>query len=127
MDLLLGDSSWILETGRDNLLKKIRHLSDLNVDGLNLDLEPNQLTDDSKIDEHLLRSLATTLKEAKEVAPWPVSLTIRPRYTLSNEFLSKKHSRRDSSSKDLLDQELQTYDLGKELETIRLNEVIAMI
>ena len=48
--------------------------------GVNLDLEPNQLDEAGLGTTYLLEELLKTLADAKLASPWPVALSIHPRY-----------------------------------------------
>lgn len=80
VDLLLGEPLWILPTHRQDLMTIVQELSDLPFDGLHLDLEPNQLDENRYNETYLLSQLIRTLQGAKRISPWPVGLSIHPRY-----------------------------------------------
>jgi hypothetical protein len=80
VDLLLGEPLWILPAHRQDLMTIVQRLSDLPFDGLHLDLEPNQLDDNRYGETYLLSQLIRTLQGAKRISPWPVGLSIHPRY-----------------------------------------------
>jgi hypothetical protein len=80
IELLLGEPLWILPSHRQDLLTIIQHMAELPFAALHLDLEPNQL-DEARYDEtHLLAQLIRTLQAVKRISPWPVGLSIHPRY-----------------------------------------------
>jgi outer membrane protein TolC len=80
VELLLGDPSWILPEQRPALLATVRALAAVPFAGLHLDLEPNQLDEKSLGQEFLLRELLATLASVQGVSPWPVGLSVHPRY-----------------------------------------------
>jgi len=80
VELLLGEPLWILTEHRRDLLIIIQQLADLPFAGLHLDLEPNQLNASEYSDEYVLTQLLRTLEAVKGVSPWPIGLSIHPRY-----------------------------------------------
>ena len=78
--LLLGEPSWILPEHRGDLIALLRALNGLPFAGVNLDLEPNQLDEAGLGTTYLLEELLKTLADAKLASPWPVALSIHPRY-----------------------------------------------
>jgi hypothetical protein len=80
VELLLGEPSWILPEHRQDLLEIVRQLGDLPFTGLHLDLEPNQLDAGESGTEALLTQLLATLEAVKTASPWPIGLSIHPRY-----------------------------------------------
>ena len=78
--LLLGEPSWILPEHRGDLIALLKALSGLPFAGVNLDLEPNQLDEAGLGTTYLLEELLKTLADAKLASPWPVALSIHPRY-----------------------------------------------
>jgi outer membrane protein TolC len=80
IDLLLGEPLWILPAYRQDLMAIIQQMADLPFSGLHLDLEPNQLDDAQYNEAYLLAQLVRTLQAAKRLSPWPVGLSIHPRY-----------------------------------------------
>lgn len=79
-DLLLGEPTWILPQHRASLLAIIKKLKAIPFGGVHLDLEPNQLDERTLGTEYLLRELLATLAEVKRISPWPVGLSLHPRY-----------------------------------------------
>jgi hypothetical protein len=86
VELLLGEPTWILPGFREDLLVIIQKLKHLPFDGLHLDLEPDQLDPKIYSREYLLAELIHTLQAAKEVSPWPVGLSVHPRYFDTRQF-----------------------------------------
>lgn len=80
VNLLLGEPSWILPEHRGNLIALLSALNGLPFAGVNLDLEPNQLDEAGLGTTYLLGELLKTLADAKLASPWPVALSIHPRY-----------------------------------------------
>lgn len=80
VDLLLGEPLWILPEHRPALLAIIQELSKLPFQGLHLDLEPNQLDGSGHDQIYLITHLIQTLEAAKRLSPWPLGLSIHPRY-----------------------------------------------
>jgi len=106
VELLLGEPLWILPKYRGNLLHIIQQLQDFPFTGLHLDLEPNQLEETRYSNKYLLAHLLRTLQSVKKVSPWPVGLSIHPRY-----FDPRKNQ----------------ICLGCALSKLEINEVILMI
>ncbi len=77
--LLLGDSSWIQDSHRGELLQIIRQLKDVPFDALHLDLEPEQVKPPTGDDSNVFASLVATLQAVAAVSPWPVELSTHPR------------------------------------------------
>lgn len=82
VSLLLGDPSWIEPQGRPELLTLIKRYQALPFQGLHLDLEVEQLG--WPVPAERLNQWLLTLKEAKRVSPWPVSISSHPRWFESN-------------------------------------------
>jgi hypothetical protein len=80
VELLLGESSWILPQYRDDLVQIILSLRQQSFDGLHLDIEPNQLEHVGRSEENLLEEMLLTLRGAAKASPWPVDLSLHPRY-----------------------------------------------
>ncbi|PIE59191.1 MAG: hypothetical protein CSA32_05280 [Desulfobulbus propionicus] len=80
VELLLGEPLWILPEYRQNLLEIVQRLNPLPFSGLHLDLELNQLEQKKKSETYLLTQLLQTLEEVIETSPWPVGLSLHPRY-----------------------------------------------
>lgn len=80
VDLLLGDPHWILPAYRQNLVDIVKKLSFLPFSGLHLDLEPNQLDGEKFEEDYLLHELVRTVVAVRDVSPWPISMSIHPRY-----------------------------------------------
>jgi hypothetical protein len=83
VELLLGDPNWILPEGRDGLWQIVAALKDADFDGLHLDIEPDQLESGISGQERL-NAFLETIRQAKKRSPWPVGISIHPRY-LSEE------------------------------------------
>ena len=86
VELLLGEPLWILPGHRQDLLRIIQQLSGFDFDGLHLDLEPDQLDAKKYAREYLLAQLLHTLQAAARVSPWPLAISIHPRYFDRREF-----------------------------------------
>ncbi len=80
VELLLGEPTWILPDFRQDMLAIIQSLKDFSFDGLHLDLEPDQLDMEKYSREYLLSELIRTVQVAREVTPWPLGLSVHPRY-----------------------------------------------
>lgn len=80
VELLLGDPSWILPAHRKELTGLVSFLGDIPFSGLHLDLEPDQLPGSESRRKELLASLVETVREVSSVSPWPVGLSVHPRY-----------------------------------------------
>ena len=78
VDLLLGDPSWALPEHREGLFEIISTLNNLPFDGLNLDIEPDSLTDN--VTDSLIKDWLETIRGATALSPWPVSITTHFRY-----------------------------------------------
>jgi len=106
VDLLLGEPLWILPDYRENLLTIIRQLSGFAFDGLNLDLEPDQLEHKKYSREQLLGQLIETLEAVSRISPWPLGISSHPRYFNRQEF---------------------TRCLACSLEKMRASEIVLMV
>ncbi|NLM72153.1 MAG: hypothetical protein GX181_09385 [Synergistaceae bacterium] len=80
VELLLGDPHWILPKHRVDLVRLVSSLRDFSFSGLHLDLEPDQLPGAEGQRKELLLEMIKTLKAVHEVSPWPLGLSIHPRY-----------------------------------------------
>jgi len=76
--LLLGEPTWISPEGRQRLLDLIRRLSGLPAAGLHLDIEPVQLP--GPVTATRLRHWLATLRAAATASPWPLALSLHPRW-----------------------------------------------
>lgn len=74
---LLGDPSWILPEHRENLVQLVGAFADAPFDGVHLDLEPDQLTGGRA---RLAAELLKTVQAVAGRAPWPVGVSLHPRY-----------------------------------------------
>lgn len=106
VELLLGDPLWILPGQRRNLLGIVQTLAPIPFDGLHLDLEPNQLDARLFSEEYLLGQLVRTLESVRRISPWPLGLSLHPRY---------------------LDAKRYDYCLGCALGNLDLAEVTLMV
>lgn len=79
VELLLGDPDWILPAQRGKLLQLVKKLSGINFAGLHLDIEPDQLVADLSGKERL-EALLETVRQVSAISPWPVGISIHPRY-----------------------------------------------
>lgn len=79
IELLLGDPDWILPKERVRLLEIIKRLKSINFDGLHLDIEPDQLVGELA-GENKLEEFIETIRQATRISPWPVAISIHPRY-----------------------------------------------
>lgn len=77
--LLLGDSSWIQDAHRGELLQILRQLKSVPFDALHLDLEPEQLKQPAVGESNAFASLVATLQAVATVSPWPIELSTHPR------------------------------------------------
>ena len=80
VELLLGEPSWILPVYRDSLVKLVRSFSDMPFQGIQLDLEPDQLSTPDQDKRLLLKWLCETVDAVKRATTLPVSLSIHYRY-----------------------------------------------
>ncbi len=106
VDLLLGEPTWILPGAREDLITIIQQLKDLPFDGLHLDLEPDQLDTSRYSREYLLGELTHTLQAVGQVSPWPVGISVHPRFFDKGKF---------------------KLCLACALETMRISEVVLMV
>ena len=106
IDLLLGEPTWILPRHRGDLLSVIRKLRSIPFAALNLDLEPNQLDERALGKEYLLKELLATLASVKSISPWPIALSVHPRY---------------------LKERIGAVELGKRLADLELDEITLMV
>lgn len=79
VELLLGDPNWILPKARMRLLEIIKRLRSIHFDGLHLDIEPDQLTEELA-GKDKLGEFIETIRQATRISPWPVAISIHPRY-----------------------------------------------
>lgn len=79
VELLLGDPGWILPAQRGKLLQLVKKLNGIDFDGLHLDIEPDQLMADLSAKARL-EELIETVRQVSAVSPWPVGISIHPRY-----------------------------------------------
>jgi hypothetical protein len=106
VELLLGEPSWILPGKRRDLLAIVQSLEALPFDGLHLDLEPNQLDPTLFSEAYLLAQLVRTISAVQRISPWPVGISVHPRY---------------------LEEKDASYCLGCGLRNLALAEVVLMI
>ncbi|MDO9311822.1 MAG: hypothetical protein Q7T85_09005 [Nitrosomonas sp.] len=79
IELLLGDPDWILSKERVRLLEIIKQLKSIRFDGLHLDIEPDQLSG-KLAGKNKLEEFIETIRQAARISPWPVAISIHPRY-----------------------------------------------
>ncbi len=84
VELLLGEPLWILPRYRQDLLEIIEKLGSFSFTGLHLDLEINQLNQKKYDEAYLLRELLQTIEVVVKTSPWPVGLSLHPRYLTTN-------------------------------------------
>lgn len=106
IDLLLGEPTWILPRHRGDLLSVIRKLRSIPFAALNLDLEPNQLDEQALGKRYLLKELLATLESVKSISPWPIALSVHPRY---------------------LKERVGAVEFGKRLADLKLDEISLMV
>jgi len=106
VELLLGEPLWILPTYRPNLIEIINQLKDIQFSGLHLDLELNQLDQNRHGKAYLEAEWLRTLQAVKRVSPWPVGVSLHPRY---------------------IDPKKNRLCLGYALSGLEVNEVTLMI
>ncbi len=80
VELLLGEPSWLLPDHRQDLLRTITTLSDLPFDGLHLDIEQDQLPDAEQRRKEYSENLLDTLIATQSFSPWPIGISLHPRY-----------------------------------------------
>ena len=87
VELLLGEPTWALPEGREQLLNLIKSVHHLPFNALHLDLERSQLpeADQSQWDQGVL----DTVRAVRGVAPWPVALTTHYREFESPGFAQR--------------------------------------
>lgn len=71
-DLLLGDPSWIVPSGIPTLERILHRLRAVHFAGVNLDLEPNEVT--GMPIRTIIMDLADAMQRYVAVSPWPVTL-----------------------------------------------------
>ncbi|MBS0425498.1 MAG: TolC family protein [Proteobacteria bacterium] len=81
VELLLGDPDWILPAQRGKLLQLVKKLSNINFDGLHLDIEPDQLVSELS-GKARLEELIETVRQVSAISPWPVGFSMHPRYLI---------------------------------------------
>lgn len=106
IEILLGEPLWMLPKHRSDLLKIVQALADLPFSGLHLDIEPDQLTPSAHELPYLLTEWLNSVRAVKAVSPWPLGVSLHPRYLLGEE---------------------QWPDIGKGLVEIGVREVALMI
>lgn len=79
VELLLGDPDWILPKERIRLLEIIKRLKPINFEGLHLDIEPDQFAGELE-GRDKLEAFLETIHQAARISPWPVAISIHPRY-----------------------------------------------
>jgi len=79
IELLLGDPDWILPQERMRLVEIIKRLKPVNFEGLHLDIEPDQLAGELA-GKNKLEEFIETIRQAASISPWPVAISIHPRY-----------------------------------------------
>ena len=89
LELLLGDPSWVTETGRTKLLALLKQVQDLPFDGLNLDLEHSQLPKGAMSTAQWQQGALDTLQAVRKAVPWQLALTTHHRDLNDTEFLNK--------------------------------------
>ncbi len=82
IELLLGDPNWILPKERMDLLEIIKKLSNVDFDGLHLDIEPDQL-EAELAGKTRLEAFIETIRRVKTITSWPVGISIHPRYLVN--------------------------------------------
>ncbi len=80
VELLLDDPLWILPEHHQQMISSIKKMKNMSFSGLHLDLEPNQLKGRGYSEDYLLTQLLHTLKVVGNISPWPIGLSLHPRY-----------------------------------------------
>ena len=80
VELLLGEPLWILPAHRGELINILGSLADLPFTGLHLDIEPHQLTTAQARSIDVYKEWLATLGAAKKASPWPLGVSVHPRY-----------------------------------------------
>ena len=102
---LLGDPSWILPEFRDNLLGLITSFIQIPFAGIHLDIEQDQLPKANSRRKELSSQLLDTFAAVVKTSPWPVGVSLHPRYLSANG---------------------ETPGFAKDLSSIGINELIIM-
>lgn len=89
VDLLLGEPNWITPAGRGALLALIRKMSALPFDGLQLDLEVEQLKEWKTNPPQIEKQWLATLDAAASTSPWPLGISMHPRHMESSQVASR--------------------------------------
>ncbi|WP_158239095.1 TolC family protein [Uliginosibacterium sp. TH139] len=79
VSLLLGDPDWLRAGRGETLLAIVRNLAELPFDGLQLDLEPDQLSPAERSgpgEAQAWRELARRVAELRAISPLPIGLSI---------------------------------------------------
>jgi hypothetical protein len=84
VELLLGDPSWILPSGVSGLKKIIAALHRVQFSGLDLDLEPNEVS--GVPIQTVFADLVAAMHAYVEASPWPVSLDVNHIYVDASEL-----------------------------------------
>lgn len=87
VELLLGEPTWVLSNGREQLVELVRSVRNLPFDALHLDLERSQLPEAQQPlwDDGVLE----TVRAVRAVSPWPVALTTHYRELEAAGFASR--------------------------------------
>jgi outer membrane protein TolC len=80
VEIVLGDSSWILPEGRAKLTELLKRLSSIPADGINLDLEIEQLPNWSAQRDQLTQEWLATLQAASKSTTIPMGATFHHRH-----------------------------------------------
>lgn len=109
VELVLAEPSWIEPRHRPDLIVLLQSLKsslkDIPLSGIHLDIEQDQLPYAKTQGDRLSREFISTLKSAVLQSPWPVRVSIHPRY---------------------VDPQGPTPWMGKELKKAGVREVVLM-
>jgi outer membrane protein TolC len=92
VELVLGDPDWIIPEQRPDLIVLLKRLSPLSVDGINLDLEIEQLPDWESRRETLVAKWLDTLRAAANVVQSPLGATFHHRHLEEPGFVDRLRS-----------------------------------
>jgi outer membrane protein TolC len=88
VDLLLGEPHWILPDQRSHLVSIVQEFADVPFHALDLDLEPAQLSAETRLSASDLQSdIVDTVRTIASISKWPLSLSANYR-----DFQSKPPS-----------------------------------
>lgn len=81
VELLLGEPTWILPEKRKDLVRIVKELDRFDFEGINLDIEPDQLGDLSDSERKKMAGyMLETMREVSGAVSRKLGITVHPRY-----------------------------------------------